>query len=79
MVEKWTNHLLAKRIHAKWAWVSYIHQLWAKFKYEMCTKDFPGGDLMNAKEEGGSLDKLYYKILPYLGVNRVRSGLNGGM
>ena len=38
VTEKWANRLSAGRLPAKWAWVSYFHQLWAKLRYKLGTK-----------------------------------------
>ena len=32
VMDKWTNRLSAGKLPARWAWVSYFHQLWAKGK-----------------------------------------------
>ena len=32
-ITTWSGRLLSGKLPAKWAWVSYYHQLWAQLKY----------------------------------------------
>ena len=69
------NRLTAGKLPAKWAWVSYFHQLWPKLHFGLGTNSSAVDDLLNEEEIGGSFRKLYRKMLPYLGVNRnIKSG-----
>ena len=75
VMEKWTNRLSAGKLPAKWAWVSYFQQLWAKLRYGLGTNLSPVADLEVAEAKHGPLRKLAYKMLPFLGVNRkIKSG-----
>ena len=75
VMEKWTNRLSAGKLPAKWAWVSYFQQLWAKLRYGLGTNLSPVADLEAAEAKHGPLRKLAYKMLPFLGVNRkIKSG-----
>ncbi len=70
-MEEWTNRLVVGKLPAKWGWVSYFHQLWARLKYGLGCNASPVAELLQQEEEeGGPLRKLYRKMLPYLGVNR---------
>ena len=69
-VDTWTNRLEVGKLPAKWAWVSYFHQLWAKIRFGLGVNASPVGDLVGQEAEGGPLRKAYRRMLPYLGVNR---------
>jgi len=72
---QWTDRLSVGRLPAKWAWVSYFHQLWARLKYGLGCNSSPVADLEGIEAEGGLLRKLYRRMLPLLGVNRnIKSG-----
>ena len=32
VIKKWTDRLLGGKLPARWAWVRYVHQLWAKLQ-----------------------------------------------
>ena len=66
----WTYKLSYGKLPAKWAWVSYFHQLWAKICFGLGVNASPVGDLVGQEAEGGPLRKAYRRMLPYLGVNR---------
>ena len=66
----WTSRLKAGRLPAKWAWVSYFHQLWVKFRYGLGVNASSVEDLLGQEAEGGHIRKLYRRMLPRLGVNR---------
>ena len=70
-IETWTLRLSVGKLPAKWGWVSYFHQLWARLKYGLGCNVSPVDDLLQQEEkEGGTLRRLYRKMLPLLGVNR---------
>ena len=69
-LKKWTNRLSVGRLPARWGWVSYFQQLWPKLKYGLGTNSSSVETLEEAEDEQGPLRKLYYKMLPFLGVNR---------
>ena len=66
----WTDRLEMGKLPARWAWVSYFHQLWPRIGYGLGTNSSGVAELEAQEEEGGGLRKLYRRILPYLGVNR---------
>ena len=71
----WTDRLETGKLPARWAWVSYFHQLWPRIGYGLGTNASGVAELEAQEEEGGGLRKLYRHILPYLGVNRnIKSG-----
>ena len=69
-MQKWTDCLSVSKLPARWAWVSYYHQLWAKLRYGLGTNSSPVEDLDKAEETGCFLRSTYRKMLPFLGVNR---------
>ena len=44
-LEKWIDRLSVGRLPAKWAWVSYFQQLWAKLKCGLGTNASSAADL----------------------------------
>ena len=73
-LKEWTNRLSIGKLPAKWAWVSYLQQLWPRLRYGLGTNSSPVEDLVDAEEGGGPLRALYRKMLPFLGVNRNITG-----
>ena len=52
VTEKWANQLSAGRLHVKWAWVSYFHQLWAKIRYGLRTNSLSVEELVAEEADG---------------------------
>jgi hypothetical protein len=85
-IQTWTTRVSTGKLPAKWAWVSYSHQLWAKLRNGLGTNGSPLEDLLNIEEAEGSrqlvegdkdtgarrysLRALYRIMLPNLGINR---------
>jgi len=46
-VVTWRGRLEVGRLSAKWAWVSYFHQFWAKLKYGVGVNASTVKDLLN--------------------------------
>lgn len=66
----WTDRLAGGRLPARWGWVSYTTQLWARLRCGLGCNYSGAGELISQEEEGGDLRPLYRRMLPLLGVNR---------
>ena len=58
----WTDRLSSRKLPAKWAWVSYYHQLWAKLKYGLGCNASPVAALDQIAAEGGLFRKVYLLV-----------------
>jgi hypothetical protein len=52
-IQTWTTRVSTGKLPAKWAWVSYSHQLWAKLRYGLGTNGSQLADLLNIEEAEG--------------------------
>ena len=69
-VADWTDRLAGGKLPARWGWVSYSTQLWARLRYGLGCNASGAEELISQEAEGGDLRPLYRRILPLLGVNR---------
>ncbi len=59
VIKEWTDRLCIGRLPAKWAWVSYFQQLWAKLWYGLGVNSSPVLNLEKAEQPDGFLHKHY--------------------
>ncbi len=45
-IKTWTDRLEVGKLPAKWGWVSYFHQLWAKLRYGLGCNSSPLDELL---------------------------------